>query len=237
MLMINDGKIVNLVDGSYWTLTFELLFYFYIGIFVWLFSVKKIFWFYFGWLGASFFLFYFGLEHTLFAKLACIRFTPYFVFGGVLALLIDRYKHISTITRIVYIMTLVFSVLLPIYISKILLASKEVVTNSTGMFTIRELIVVESFFIIILLAVFFSFLNFTKLATVRSVCLALGGITYPLYLLHSKIGNTLIKHYSESHENILLMSYCYVIFIVLISYTISVYELRLRKFIKWKYFQ
>ncbi len=53
MLIVNDGNVGTIVDGPYWTLTFERLFYFFVGIFVYLFSTRNIVWFYFGWLWVS----------------------------------------------------------------------------------------------------------------------------------------------------------------------------------------
>jgi peptidoglycan/LPS O-acetylase OafA/YrhL len=77
MLLVNDGKIASMVDGSYWTLTFEVLFYAYIAVFVSLFSSKRLEWFYISWLLISFFSFYYGVDQSIVAKLLSVRFAPY----------------------------------------------------------------------------------------------------------------------------------------------------------------
>lgn len=232
LAMFNDGKIAQLIDGSYWTLTFELLFYFYIAVFVKLFSAKKLEWFYISWLLISFFSFFLSFDQHIIAKLLSVRFAPYFVFGGMLALLIDRYKVVDLKTKILYVGTLITSALLPIYVSAKLRAQQGTIFNFTGSFEPDEMIIVELFFILMPLAVYFSYFSFAKAKTFSKVCFILGGITYPLYLLHWKIGDTVITANGYTYGEVNYFSVAIATLIFAVSYVLSVYDLSLRKKMK-----
>ncbi len=233
MLLFNDGKIDQMVDGSYWTLTFELLFYFYIGVFVWLYGTKKLEWFYISWLLISFFSFFLSVDQHIIAKLLSVRFAPYFVFGGVLALIVDKFDISDVKTKIVLITTLVASAILPIYISACLRAQQGQITNFTGSFDLDEMLIIESFFVIVPLLVFASRFPFANKKRFSKVSFMLGGITYPLYLLHWTIGITIISHYSV-YGKISPLSIVVASFLILVSYLLSVYELPVRKYLKTK---
>lgn len=236
LAMFNDGKIAQMVDGSAWTLTFELLFYFYIAIFVKLFSTKKLEWFYISWLTISFLGFFLQVDQHVVLKLLSIRFAPYFVFGGMLALLIDRYTIITLKTKILYFGTLLAAALLPLYISAKLRAQTGSITNFTGSFEPDEMLIVESFFLLIPLAVYFSYYPFAKAKSFSKICLMLGGITYPLYLLHWKIGETVISANGYIYGEVTYFSIGVAILITLISYVLSVYDITLRKYLKKNFF-
>lgn len=231
MLLVNDGKIASMIDGSYWTLTFEVLFYLYIGIFVSIFSSKKLEWFYASWIAISFLSFYFAFDQHIVAKLLSVRFAPYFVFGGVLALIVDRYKTSTRMTQSVYMITLAVSSVLPIYISKKLLSQQGTISNFTGSFNTSQMFIVESFFIFIPLIIYLSRFQFTKYKNFSAICFVLGGITYPLYLLHWKIGDTIISQYQE-YTKITALSITVAIGLIVVSYFLSVYELPVRRYLK-----
>jgi peptidoglycan/LPS O-acetylase OafA/YrhL len=231
LFMVNSGRMETMIDGSYWTLTFELLFYCYMGLFVWIFSKEKLIWFYSSWLLISFFSFFFGIDQLFFIKLLSIRFAPYFVFGGVLALIVENYTVSSLGRKGVYLTTLTGAALLPIYVSKKLLEQKDTITNFTGSFGHTELLIVESFFIIIPLVVLLSSFSFANGKRFSKIAFALGGITYPLYLLHWKIGKTFLSQYQE-YETITPLSVAFALLLVGFSYILSVYELPIRKYLK-----
>ncbi len=232
MFLVNDGKIASMVDGSYWTLTFELLFYFYIGIFVWIFSTERLMWFYTLWLTVAFLSFLFNLEHTIIAKLLAVRLTAFFVFGGVMALLVEKWSTSVLLVRLLYIGTLLGSSLMPIIVSQKILGGPEAITNTTGVFTPLELPILESCFVIIPVAAYLSLCHFSQGRIFKQVALVLGGITYPFYLLHSKIAETVIKgqgfHYGKVH----IFSITMAVALLAISYTLSVYDLQIRKILK-----
>jgi peptidoglycan/LPS O-acetylase OafA/YrhL len=156
-----------------------------------------------------------------------------------LALLVDRYKTSSFIDKARQISILFASTLLPLFISRQLHIASQGggITNSTGIFDLKEIIVIELFFILVVAAVTFSrhtiFLN-TK---IKMVCVVLGGITYPLYLLHSKISEVIIKHQGLTYGEINTFSVTWTVFVIVISYYISMYEVPIRKLIKRKLFR
>lgn len=229
LLMINSGRMEGMIDGSYWTLTFELLFYTYIGVFVWLFSKKRLEWFYAIWLTISFLAFYFKIDQNIVMKLLSVRFAPYFVFGGMLALVYDRFYISDLKTKILQIVTLISAVLLPWYISLSLRAQTGSITNFTGSFESDEMLIVESFFIIIPIAVYLSRFSFTHSKKFVSWCITLGGITYPLYLLHWKIGDTIITTYVGDYGTISIISVIFAIVLFIAAYILSVHDVQLRK--------
>jgi peptidoglycan/LPS O-acetylase OafA/YrhL len=231
MLMFNDGKIATMVDGSYWTLTFELLFYFYIGVFVTIFSTKHLEWFYVAWLFIAFFGFFFYVDQHIVMKLLSIRFAPYFVFGGMLALCVDRWKTSTSELKFMYSSVLLFAAVMPLYVSSSLLAQQGTITNFTGSFDSGEMRIVESFFIIVPLFVFGSY--FFQSKRFKDICFLLGGITYPLYLLHWKIGKTILSPYTD-YGKVTTLSILFAIVLIAFSYWLSVVDLRVRKVLKAK---
>lgn len=234
MLLFNDGKIAQMVDGSYWTLTFELLFYFHIGIFTWLFSTKKLLWFYLGWFLISMVSFYLKVDQNIVFKLLCVRFAPYFIFGGVLALVVEKFNSESGRIKLVYIALLAAVPFSPLYITKKLHDQKDVITNFTGAFHPDEMLIVISFFALVPLLIYASSLAFTRTKKFAKTALMLGGITYPLYLLHWKIGSILIEGHGGVVGSINYFSILVAIGLCLVSYILSVYELPLRVFLKNK---
>ncbi len=234
LLMFNSGHMETMIDGSYWTLTFELLFYFYIGVFVWLFTTKRLAWFYTSWLLISFFSFYFAVDQVFFFKLLSVRFAPYFIFGGVLALIVDKWDTVKLKSKILYSTVLLGSWLMPIYISSKLQDQKETITNFTGSFDKGELVIVEVLFTVMFLGVFLSRFDFATNKCFAKIALTLGSITYPLYLLHWKIGDTIISHYNNAYGVITNFSIAVAVLIIIVSYFISIYDIPLRKSIKKK---
>lgn len=234
MLLFNDGKIALLVDGSYWTLTFELLFYFYIGTFAWLFGVKRLEWFFIGWLGISFFSFLFHVDQHIIMKLLAVRFAPYFVFGGMLALIVERYKTSSVAHKIAYITTLIASALLPLYISSALRAQQGLIHNFTGSFELDEMLIVEGLFIVIPALVAISLLPIFKGKTFSKMSLFLGAITYPLYLLHWKIGDTIITAHGQLYGTVSSFTVTVAAGIFILATVLAVYDAKFRKLIRKK---
>ena len=235
MLMLNDGKIATMVDGSYWTLTFELLFYVYAALFVSFFSVKRMEWFYILWLAISFLSFIFKLDQYFVVKLLSVRFAPYFVFGGMLALFVDRYNTSTKNAKAVYLGVLVVAAFLPLYISDKLRAQVGLITNFTGSFEKDEMLIVESFFIIMPTAVLLSYANFVRKENFKKLAVFLGGITYPLYLLHWKIGDTIITHYGHSYGKVTLFSVVVASCIFSVATLFSLGDSKVRRFFRSKF--
>jgi len=226
LLIVNNGDVSKMVDGSYWTLTMEILFYFYIGVFVWWFGLKKLEWFYGLWLLLCVLAFHFGVYNSFIIKIFLVRYTPYFVFGGVLGLLFEKWAQANSFARFRYSAMLILSALLPLYISRVLNLVTGPVTNLFGVYGRQELIIVESFFIVIPLAVYFS-RYITKKGLITAAKIA-GGVTYPLYLLHQTNGQLLIGAKS-TYGRVSSWSLLIAGIMVLAAYLVYVYELKLRK--------
>jgi peptidoglycan/LPS O-acetylase OafA/YrhL len=235
MLMFNDGKIATMVDGSYWTLTFELLFYAYCAVFISFSSSKKIEWFYISWLFVAFLSFAFKVDQLLIFKLLSVRFAPYFVFGGMLALCVDKYKTSTKNMKALYMGTLVLSALLPVYVSSMLRAQIGSISNFTGSFEKDELIIVESFFIIFPIVLYLSKITFLRKKAVAKISFFLGGITYPLYLLHWKIGDTIISHHRYMYGVVNKFTVLIAFFIFVFAVIISLADIKLRHYLKRRF--
>ena len=80
----------GLVDAVYWTLAVELLFYVGIGLFVYLFSWKRIRFFFWGWLAVSALSFAFHIDQNFFMKMLLVRHASFFIMGGALALYFEE---------------------------------------------------------------------------------------------------------------------------------------------------
>lgn len=231
LLIINNGKTAFMIDGSYWTLTIEILFYIGIGLFTYFFSKKRLIYFYAFWLLFGYTVFYCGLENMLFTKLLLARYVPYFVFGGVLALLFEEWKVIAKKRKTQLISLLILSSYLPLFISSVLSKSETTATNHFGIFDTTALAIVTSFFIIVPLCAYLSLrIHNLRFATIAKT---LGAITYPLYLLHHQIGAHLISLFS-TFGYISFVSVLVFVTIILVSYGISIYEARYRKILHAK---
>lgn len=221
----------RLIDPSYWTLTVELIFYTVIGIFVYFFKTKNIRYFLFGWLVLSSLAFVLKIDHNFFVKLFLVRHASYFAFGGALALLAT--KQAQNIFQKYFDWILLFTSSL--YAIKIHTRALEpyytVNPMDTKIITVLHII----FFITVPLLVYIS--PRVKNEKVIKVLAVLGGITYPLYLLHQKIGNAIINyitaHFDFSWNSI---SIGFEIVIVVVAYFTYTQDKRLRAWLKEKFF-
>jgi peptidoglycan/LPS O-acetylase OafA/YrhL len=215
-----------MVDGSYWTLTIELLFYAYIGFFTWLFSTRRLEWFYDGWLFISLAVFFFHVDGFIISKLLLVRYASFFIFGGTIALLLETWKTSAPWRRIRLIVVLIISALAPLYISYILQQEYSTFTNYFGVLTAYSALIVESFFILVPLALYMSrHISKGKLFTLAKI---LGGITYPLYLLHQRLGSIIIEKFGV-FGLVSIYSVLTACGMIIVSYFISQYEEKSRK--------
>lgn len=197
MLVLTDGGVAHMVDSVYWTLTVEIIFYAGIGIFTALFGMRKLEYFYAAWLVVSLMAFATGHEATLVAKLLLVRYAPYFAFGGLLGLLYKEWSTMSVAVLIRRSVILSLAIILPFYNSYRLITHPTGGTNNFGIFDNHSMYFVASFFVIVPLAVYVS----TYVKTIKpftTVTHVLGGLTYPLYLLHQKLGLVLIATFELS---------------------------------------
>lgn len=187
LLIINNGTTALMVDGSYWTLTHELIFYVAIGLFVFLFKKKRVEWFFMLWLLILSLGVVFRLQEMFIFKILLIRSGFYFIFGGILGLLVQEWRQSTLKVKLRRIGSMVLSVVMVGYLSSVLLEKDpSLVTNHFGMYDVSTLWSVIGLFFLVPVLVYLSYkVSHPKMISISK---ALGGITYPLYLLHNKIG-------------------------------------------------
>lgn len=222
----------RLIDPSYWTLTVELIFYIGIGIFVYFLSEKNIRYFLGSWLVLSAIAFILKVDHNFYVKLLLVRHASYFAFGGALALIAT--KRATTMFQKYFDWILLFtSAIYAIYIHPRALEPYYVV-NPIDIRVITWIHVM--FFIAIPALVYLSpQIKNRKIVGLLSI---LGGITYPLYLLHQKIGNTLIN-FAISHTGISWtnLSISFEVVVICIAYVVYIEDIKLRRWLKEKLFR
>ncbi len=224
LLIVNNGKTAFMIDGSYWTLTIEILFYFFIGLFVYFFDVKRVLYFYIGWLSISLAAFYFGFYHLLLSKVFLARQAPYFIFGGLIAYLYSMYKVLKKEEVFATVMTLILSAVAPLYISSVLASDPLPRTNAFGIYDHTGQLIVFGLFIVFLIVVYIS--QFITNKHVIAVAKNLGLITYPLYLIHQKIGSIIL---GKSFGMITLSSIITATGMITVSYLVGKSEAKWRK--------
>ncbi len=228
LFIINTGKTAYMIDGSYWTLTHELLFYVYIATFVSLFGKRYLPYFFYGWLSIiSLAVFLNTYTHFIY-KVLLVRSGYYFIFGGLVALLYSEWATSSITKKITSSMMILFCAFMPLYLSRELAMSQQILTNHFGIYSQTQEIIVVTLHIFFVALVLLS--PVLKKKKARGLCLILGGITYPLYLLHQVIGATILGKTGD-YGYVTSKTLVFVILILMASYGISVYEKRVRQFL------
>lgn len=226
LLVINNDATAHMVDGVYWTLTMEIVFYVLIGTFVWLFSTKRLEWFYALWLIFAFAVFLFGWQDMNITKIFLARYVPYFVFGGMFGLIYEKWKTAHLFEKIRHTSILIGAALLPLFISSVLIADYTHHTNLFGEFDQYSVWMVQSFFVLVPFAIFFS--RYVTSPRWLSWAKAAGGITYPLYLLHQRVGE-IITNWIGTYGVLNAASIAVAIGMVVVCYFVYRYEEKWRK--------
>ncbi len=222
----------RLIDPSYWTLTVELIFYIGIGVFTYYFSHKKIRYFLGLWLVFSALAFLFGVDHNFYIKLLLVRHASYFVFGGALALIVA--EQVKNTFDKYFDWTLLFvSATFATYIHPRALEPYYIV-NPLDIKIIYAIHIM--FFIIIPILVYSSY--YIKNTKVISFLGVLGGITYPLYLLHQRIGNVIINFVILKYDKISWshLSIGFEVIIIFIAYVVYLQDKKLRMWLRATFF-
>lgn len=218
---------VRLVDAAYWTLAVELIFYVVAGLFVYFFSYKNLRYFLASWLVVSIVAFLYHLDQHFVVKLALVRHTAYFVFGGTLALiatkqattLFQKYFDYILITTSAIYATVIHPRSLPPYF----------VPNPLDPNIIT---VIHIMFFLGVIGLVYASKYIKNGGTVRIIAIV-GGLTYPLYLLHQTIGNTLVKYITDKFT---LpwgpTAACFEIFIITIAYFVYLKDKKMRAWLK-----
>lgn len=224
-LIINNGKTALMIDGSYWTLTHELLFYVYIGLFVYFFGHKRIHLFFYLWLSLLSLGVLSGFYNMFFFKVALIRSGFYFIFGGLLAYLFYTWKFQSLLQKLTQILSMVWSVVMVLILSRSLQNDNVSITNHFGIYTLQQEYIVIGLFVLMCTLVACS--QFIKGSLNLRFAMVCGAITYPLYLLHQVIGSVLLGRVGV-YGYFCLESVTFICFLVFVSYIISEKEKRVR---------
>lgn len=213
LLIINNGQTANMIDGSYWTLTIEILFYIYIGLYSYIIGKKYIPYFLAGWLGYAYLSFYIpGLSEILLSKILLVRYAPYFIFGASLSYILEQYfkfgiiytKHSQLVLSFKNFKIYLSILLLPLsyiathyfsYKLNLLKQTQINMTNMFGVFNNETLTILNYIFLIFIITTLSSiYIRNTKLIRALQY---IGLATYPLYLIHQKIGYLFISQWSE----------------------------------------
>ncbi len=213
----------GLIDASYWTLAIELIFYFAIGLFVLLFSYKNIRYFFTIWLGFSFLAILFQIDNNFYIKLGLVHHASYFIFGGALALI--SIKESKRKFETIFDWCLLFgSALYSTYIIE------YIYLPYLGPHHLDILIVkIINILLFIGIALLVSISYKVKKPSHLSFLAILGGITYPLYLLHQTIGNTLINYFTEKFIfSRTFLSIIFEILIIGVAFGIYLYDKKMR---------
>lgn len=232
MTMLGDhfGSLLgyaHVVDAAYWSLAIELIFYTGIGLFVYLFKWKHIRWFTALWLLVSAAAFYFHHDDTFIAKTLLVRHASYFVFGITLMLITSStyqnvklkiYDYLFLVTTAVY-GTFISYRALPAYLTPHPL--------DTQLVTLLQAI----FFIGTAILVYLS--RFVTNKKWIDFALILGGLTYPLYLMHQTIGNTFI-HYFQNYGTLAVRGSIMMVIMICLAYIVYRFDKRLRRYLTSK---
>ena len=260
LFIINNGQTANMIDGSYWTLTIEIFFYLYIGLFTYIVGKRNLIYFFGAWLLYTFLAFRFGFHDLLISKLLLVRYSSYFTFGACFALLLENIYSLNKreepeikkeslkirelfIKFFLPVKFMLLSVYLIHFNSNTLndYASTHIVTNQFNIFNPLALHIMDYIFILFIISIPCSILinkiaKKINLKLVLKILKILGLATYPLYLLHQRVASILISPYSGLG---ILNIYTLSAAIVMIAFSlyIGVIDADLRRYLKIKFYK
>ncbi|MFZ2523245.1 MAG: acyltransferase [Minisyncoccia bacterium] len=220
----------RLIDPSYWTLTVELIFYIGIGTFTYLFSYTNIRYFLGAWLVISAIAFLLRVDHNFYVKLLLVRHSAYFSFGG--ALLLITTKQATGIIQKYFDWALLFaSGTFATYIHSRALEPYYTVNP----LDIKIITLIHITFFILIPILVYSSLYIENKHVIKFLTI-LGGITYPLYLLHQKIGNAILNFVIANYNSISWnhLSMGFEVIIIFVAYVVYLEDVKLRLWLKAK---
>ena len=222
----------RLIDPSYWTLTVELIFYIGIGIFTYFCSYKNIRYFLGFWLVVSAIAFLLKVDHNFYVKLLLVRHAAYFAFGGALSLVVMKQAQDILEKYFDWILLFVSGGYATYIHPRALEPYYTINPLDTKIITLLHIL----FFIAIPILVYSSV--YIKNKRLINFLTILGGITYPLYLLHQKIGNAILNFVTANYDKISWshLSIGFEIIIIVISYIVYLQDKRLRDWLRVKLF-
>ena len=218
---------LRLVDAAYWSLVVELIFYVAIGLFVYFFSWKNIRTFTLGWLVVSTVAFLLTIDNNFIAKTLLVRHASYFLFGITLSIIVST--DYSSLKQKCYDYGFLFIV--AVYSTYISARALPPYLSPNPIDTNFVMWLHPLFFITTIILVYLS----PKIHSPRWLVISavIGGITYPLYLIHQTVGNTLIKYF-ESYGSLELRGGIMMIVAIMLSYIAYFYDKKLRMILSLK---
>lgn len=204
--MLNDYFGYKNIDGVYWTLQAELKFYACVFLLI-VFDVFKHFRIWLSlWLSIT--VLYLLMNQPFFMGWFITPYYSSFFIAGVGFYLLQK-ESINKYNIFILVSSLIIS---SIYIFN---GVDEFIRNPSYLSRYVAVILIFLCFILFYLLVT-NRINVTK----RKFYMTLGGMTYPLYLIHNVAGQTIIGHLKEFvNESVAI--FCVILFILMISYFIN----------------
>ncbi len=234
MTMLNDvlnGFLgpATLIDPSYWTLTVELIFYAEIALFVHFFSYNRIRYFLLSWLLLSMCAFVAQIDENFYIKLLLVRHAAYFIFGSALALIARKDATTQFERSFDWLLLFVSAAYATYIVPHSLPAYSSPHALDIPIVTLLNVV----FFLSVPLCVYLSgYVTSTRFLEFLAV---LGGLTYPLYLLHQRAGNAFMNLATATFDiSWYLIVIYFEILIIACAYGVYVYDKKLRKWLQTK---
>ena len=176
--MLNQILNIGYVDNVYWTLFEEIKFYFLVGMLL-LFKVyNKFKWWLCIWLALSV-LYVFTDQPFFLGKLTSIKYSGYFI-AGVCFYLIHKNRHVGFAMGILLV--------------SFILTSYHITNHTPNYITDANTLDKTIVFLlnICVYGYFFYLIRENTATSTKHIFVVLGGMTYPLYLIHNLFGKSLI---------------------------------------------
>ena len=220
----------TLIDPSYWTLTVELIFYMAIALYVHFFSYRAIRYFLLVWFLVSITAFFIHIDENFYVKLALVRHASYFIFGSALALLVNK----VAVNRYEYALDICLIFASATFATYIVPRSLPLYSSPHPLDLLIMTVLNILFFLSIPILVFLS--GQITNTRVLSVLAVLGGLTYPLYLLHQRTGNALLNLAGQVFDTswIWLVIY-FEVCIIAVAYVVYTQDKKFRAWIRGRY--
>ena len=220
--MISDIFHVKYIDGVYWTLLFELKFYFIILLLLFFQQIKNIRIYLSIWLTISY-INYFSPLPKIMNFFLMPEYAGYFIVGALFYLSYQSKFQLKDL--ILIFLTYIINNLYLIEYIKFLREFLQ--TDFSSLF----IIVILTVFYIIFAILGSKYFLFNRRS--KSIIFILGAMTYPLYLIHENIGFIIFNHFFETLNKYILLSLVLALMLFL-AYIIYFLDKKILKILKYK---
>jgi peptidoglycan/LPS O-acetylase OafA/YrhL len=215
----------GVVDPVYWSLAVEIIFYVAIACFVYVFSWNNIRYFLWGWLMVSAMSFLLHIDQNFFVKFLLVRHASYFIIGATLSLLVYS-TYTSHKQKISDYLLLAITTVYSTLISYVALPPYFVPNP------LDDTIIACAHPVFVLTVILFIYISkYLRSKKVIRVCAIIGGLTYPLYLVHQTVGRTLITYFDHI-STVEVRAYITMVFIIVLSYIFYVIDKQVRAYLR-----